>query len=320
MERQTELDWLRGLMLVLMTITHLPTWFSSHVGPAVRIRVGGRRLRLPVGVSRRLRLQAQGAHARLSRRCAARCGGARSRSTPRTSRCCCSCCCVLVPIAVSPRRACDHRSRVVLPRASASRAGERPRARVQPAAARHPADVRAVPAAVAARARAMASRRGWGALLALSAVLWLFAQYDGGRARLRIGRGARRMAGAVRRRPAPFRFAGVAVAVARRPARSARLAARSRADATAARARGRARALAALRRSPPRSSCGATSSGQMPFGVRRRAERAVRQVASRPAAAAELRGAGASSSCTARPHARRMGPRTRRSPRSAARR
>ena len=32
MERQTELDWLRGLMLVLMTITHLPTWFSSHVG------------------------------------------------------------------------------------------------------------------------------------------------------------------------------------------------------------------------------------------------------------------------------------------------
>ena len=31
-ERQIELDWLRGLMLVLMTITHLPTWFSSHVG------------------------------------------------------------------------------------------------------------------------------------------------------------------------------------------------------------------------------------------------------------------------------------------------
>jgi hypothetical protein len=32
MERQTELDWLRGLMLVLMTITHMPTWFSAHVG------------------------------------------------------------------------------------------------------------------------------------------------------------------------------------------------------------------------------------------------------------------------------------------------
>ncbi len=32
MGRQTELDWLRGLMLVLMTITHLPTWFSSHIG------------------------------------------------------------------------------------------------------------------------------------------------------------------------------------------------------------------------------------------------------------------------------------------------
>ena len=31
-ERQIELDWLRGLMLVLMTTTHLPTWFSSHVG------------------------------------------------------------------------------------------------------------------------------------------------------------------------------------------------------------------------------------------------------------------------------------------------
>ena len=32
MERRTELDWLRGLMLVLMTMTHLPTWFSSHAG------------------------------------------------------------------------------------------------------------------------------------------------------------------------------------------------------------------------------------------------------------------------------------------------
>ena len=32
MERHTDLDWLRGLMLVLMTITHLPTWFSAHVG------------------------------------------------------------------------------------------------------------------------------------------------------------------------------------------------------------------------------------------------------------------------------------------------
>jgi len=32
LERQTELDWLRGLMLLLMTVTHLPTWFSSHVG------------------------------------------------------------------------------------------------------------------------------------------------------------------------------------------------------------------------------------------------------------------------------------------------
>src|SRR5689334_651428 len=31
-ERQSELDWLRGLMLVLMTITHLPTWFSAQVG------------------------------------------------------------------------------------------------------------------------------------------------------------------------------------------------------------------------------------------------------------------------------------------------
>ena len=32
MNRQTDLDWLRGLMLVLMTITHLPTWFGAHVG------------------------------------------------------------------------------------------------------------------------------------------------------------------------------------------------------------------------------------------------------------------------------------------------
>ena len=32
MQRQGELDWLRGMMLVLMTITHLPTWFGAHVG------------------------------------------------------------------------------------------------------------------------------------------------------------------------------------------------------------------------------------------------------------------------------------------------
>jgi hypothetical protein len=32
MERETELDWLRGTMLVLMTFTHLPTWFSAHAG------------------------------------------------------------------------------------------------------------------------------------------------------------------------------------------------------------------------------------------------------------------------------------------------
>ncbi|HEV8502089.1 MAG TPA: OpgC domain-containing protein [Casimicrobiaceae bacterium] len=31
-QRQTELDWLRGLMLVLMTVTHLPTWYSAEMG------------------------------------------------------------------------------------------------------------------------------------------------------------------------------------------------------------------------------------------------------------------------------------------------
>jgi hypothetical protein len=30
--RQAELDWLRGLMLVLMTMTHLPTWYSAAMG------------------------------------------------------------------------------------------------------------------------------------------------------------------------------------------------------------------------------------------------------------------------------------------------
>ena len=32
MERQPELDWLRGRMLVLMTLTHVPTWFGARVG------------------------------------------------------------------------------------------------------------------------------------------------------------------------------------------------------------------------------------------------------------------------------------------------
>src|SRR5665213_1465858 len=30
--RQLELDWARGLMLVLMSLTHLPTWFSAQLG------------------------------------------------------------------------------------------------------------------------------------------------------------------------------------------------------------------------------------------------------------------------------------------------
>jgi hypothetical protein len=32
MRRYAEIDWLRGLMLVLMTVTHLPTWFSNALG------------------------------------------------------------------------------------------------------------------------------------------------------------------------------------------------------------------------------------------------------------------------------------------------
>jgi len=31
-QRQLELDWARGLMLVLMSLTHLPTWFSAQLG------------------------------------------------------------------------------------------------------------------------------------------------------------------------------------------------------------------------------------------------------------------------------------------------
>ncbi len=30
--RQDELDWLRGWMMVLMTVTHMPTWFSAALG------------------------------------------------------------------------------------------------------------------------------------------------------------------------------------------------------------------------------------------------------------------------------------------------
>ena len=178
MERQTELDWLRGLMLVLMTMTHLPTWFSAHAGQpfgfvsaaegfvflsaflvgsvythkartrgyaVMRRALWGRALKVylaHIGLLLFLLL-------------------------------------VLVPIAVS------HNAQAIT--GLASYYLERPHLALVSGLilAYNPPLLDILPMyvlflALSPLALRLATQRGWALLLALSAVLWLFAQYDGG--------------------------------------------------------------------------------------------------------------------------------------------
>jgi len=178
-ERQAELDWLRGLMLVLMTITHLPTWFSSRAGQPFgfvsaaegfvflsAFLVGSvyshkARTRGYAVMRRALWLRAlkvYAAHIALLLFLLL----------------------VLVPIAVSR----DAHAITDL----ASYYLERPRLALVSGLvlAYNPPLLDILPMYVLFLAASplileYGARRGWGVLLTLSAVLWLFAQYGGGR-------------------------------------------------------------------------------------------------------------------------------------------
>ena len=117
MGRQTELDWLRGLMLVLMTITHLPTWFSSqpvsHSAscPPPKGSCSCRHTWSGPSTAGTARRHGYTAMRHAIWRRAAKVYAAQVALLVLLFW-------VLVPFALA-RRACDHRSRVVLHRAAA---------------------------------------------------------------------------------------------------------------------------------------------------------------------------------------------------------
>ena len=178
MERRAELDWLRGLMLVLMTTTHLPTWFSAHAGQPFgfvsaaegfvflsaflvgsvydhKARTRGYAVMRRALWGRALKVYL--AHIGLLLFLLF----------------------VLVPIAVS------HNAQAIT--GLASYYLERPHLALVSGLvlAYNPPLLDILPMyvlflALSPLALGLAAQRGWALLLALSAVLWLFAQYDGG--------------------------------------------------------------------------------------------------------------------------------------------
>ena len=179
MERQTELDWLRGLMLVLMTTTHLPTWFSSHAGQPFGFVSAAEGF---VFLSAYLVGSVYGQKARK------RGFDAMRRALwARTLKVYVAHAAVLlflllllVPIAVSR----DAQAIVNL----ASYGLERPRLALASGLvlAYNPPLLDILPMYVLFLLASPAllrygMRRGFGLLLALSALMWLYAQYDGGR-------------------------------------------------------------------------------------------------------------------------------------------
>jgi hypothetical protein len=178
MQRQTELDWLRGLMLVLMTVTHLPTWFGSHVGQPfgfVSAAEGFVFLSAYLVGSvymRMARRRGQSATRRALWGRAAKVYAAHAALLLFLFL-------VLVPYAASrgAHAITDLASFYVEHRHAALVSGL--------LLAYNPPLLDILPMyvlflAVSPFVLAHASRRGWGVLLALSAALWLFAQHDGG--------------------------------------------------------------------------------------------------------------------------------------------
>ena len=179
MERRTELDWLRGLMLVLMTTTHLPTWFSSHAGQPFGFVSAAEGF---VFLSAYLVGSVYGHKARVHGFDAMRRAlwGRTLKVYVAHAALLLFLLLVLVPFAVSR----DAQAITGL----ASYGLERPRLALASGLvlAYNPPLLDILPMyvlflVVSPALLAYGMRRGFGALLALSALVWLYAQYDGGR-------------------------------------------------------------------------------------------------------------------------------------------
>jgi hypothetical protein len=179
MERQTELDWLRGLMLVLMTITHLPTWFSTHAGQPFGFVSAAEGF---VFLSAFLVGSVYGHKARTQGYAAMRRAlwGRTLKVYVAHAALLLFLLLLLVPIAITR----DAHAITDL----ASYYVERPHLALASGLvlAYNPPLLDILPMYVLFLAASplvlgYAARRGWGVLLTLGAVLWLFAQYDGGR-------------------------------------------------------------------------------------------------------------------------------------------
>ena len=179
MERQAELDWLRGLMLVLMTLTHVPTWFGARLGQPFgfvsaaegfvflsAFLVG--RVYSQIARKRGFPAMRKAAFGRAAKVYAAHVGVLLFLFF------------VLVPFATS------HGAYAIMDLASFY--VERPRVALVAGLALgyNPPLLDILPMyvlfiAASPRIIEFGTRRGWGPLLALSAALWLFAQLGGGR-------------------------------------------------------------------------------------------------------------------------------------------
>ena len=178
MERRTDLDWLRGLMLVLMTMTHLPTWFSSHAGQPFGFVSAAEGF---VFLSAYLVGSVYGHKARTAGLDAMRRAllGRTLKVYAAHAALLLFLLLVLVPIAVS--RDADAITGL------ASYALERPRLALASGLvlAYNPPLLDILPMYVlfllaSPALLAYGMRRGFGLLFAISALLWLYAQYDGG--------------------------------------------------------------------------------------------------------------------------------------------
>jgi hypothetical protein len=179
LERQPELDWLRGLMLVLMTVTHLPTWFGPHAGQPFGYVSAAEGFVFLSGLlvgrvySRKARAQGMSAMRRALAGRALKVYGAHVALLL-------SLLLVFVPIAVSrDAHAITDLASYYLQRPHLALASGLVLAYNPPLLDILPMYVVFLVASPAILAFGL--RRGWGVLLTVSAVVWLAAQYDGGR-------------------------------------------------------------------------------------------------------------------------------------------
>jgi hypothetical protein len=179
MERQADLDWLRGLMLVLMTTTHLPTWFSAHAGqPFGFVSAAEGFVFLSAFLVGSVYSHKARTHGYAVMRRAL--WGRALKVYAAHVAVLLFLLLLLVPIAITR----DAHAITDL----ASYYVERPHLALASGLvlAYNPPLLDILPMYVlflvaSPLVLGFAMRRGWGALLAVSAVVWLFAQYDGGR-------------------------------------------------------------------------------------------------------------------------------------------